>query len=241
MPTMNLSYVQFPSGTEVPDTTPTTEPLTPKSTVFLSTSKYLYATGTPPPEFVFVFWVINGALHTNAIAKFAAPNDSSAFNAQAWYLPVGGNGGTGVATWAFSLNKSAVISGTTPIASVTPAGAWSGSPSTTVSTTTSASPVVITAESLIAPDGKFKSWLQLYGNGTISGSALTVPASGASADVAFFGIPVPDPCQTYRAQLAALSPGDFLTIAAYEAAVRALSAELLACEKANGEIAITTP
>jgi hypothetical protein len=124
----------------------------------------------------------------------------------------------------------------TPIASVAPSGAWSGPPSTTASTTTGSSPVAITALSLISGYGLFHSWLQI-GNGSVSKNVLTVPANGASLAIAFFGIPVPDPCQSLRNQLAALNPADFPTEAAYKAAAEALAGEVRACEEKWGEIA----
>lgn len=234
MSTMKLSFVQFSSGVPVPTTTPTTEKLSPKSTAVLIAPKYLYAPGPPALQFQFEFWVINGGLDTDEVASFEVP--SADFDATAWYLQIGGNGdGTGVTTWAFSVNKNEVIPGATPIASVSVSGAWPGPPSTTVSTTISSSPVGINALSLLPPYGKFMEWFQLYGNGTISGSTLTVPAKGASAAIAFYGIPVPDPCQTIRDQIAALSPGDFPTLAAYKAALAALGKQLSDCEKAYGE------
>ena len=121
----------------------------------------------------------------------------------------------------------------TPIATVTPAGAWSGSPSTTVSTTTSSAPVVISAKGLIDGFGEFTAWLAF--GGTVSGNVLTVAAQASSLALATFGIPQPDPCGLLRAQRDGLSPGDFPTIAAYRRALAAANARLHACEKLHGE------
>ena len=110
-------------------------------------------------------------------------------------------------TYPFFRNGHKPIPGT-PISSVNPSAAWSGPPSTTVSTTTGSGSVAITALAKMAPYGLFLKWLQ-FENGSISDDVLTVPASGAFLAIAFFGIAIPDPCQSIRTQMENLNPGDF--------------------------------
>ncbi len=93
----------------------------------------------------------------------------------------------------------------------------------------------ITAIANMPSYGLFLKWLQ-FGDGSIASPVLTVPASGASLAIAYFDIPIPDPCQSIRTELDSLSPADLPTPAAYEAAVKALARELLACEQKNGEV-----
>ena len=63
-----------------------------------------------------------------------------------------------------------------------------------------------------------------------------MPANSSSYAIGFFGITVPDPCQSYRDDLDNLNPGDFLNLAAYQRARQYLLGQLLACERQNGEI-----
>jgi hypothetical protein len=105
-----------------------------------------------------------------------------------------------------------------------------------VSTTASSQPVTITAAKLIAGAGRFGSWLQLSGDGTVSGATLTVPAGGSSVAVAFYSIPVPDPCQPIRDQLAYLSPQDFATLTEYDRAAAYFQRQLKECEQKYGEL-----
>jgi hypothetical protein len=227
MPNMSLSYKQFPDGTVLQDMG--TIPVTSGASVSLSAFP---AFTEKAVTYGFLFWDTEVSVSSDSSVTFTAPGTD--FAVDAWYVEEGGGGGgTGVTTWAFSRNQHQVIPGT-PISSVNISGAWSGPPSTTVSTTTSTRPVEITAVAKIVPYGLFLKWLQ-FGNGSISAAVLTVPASGAAWAVAFFGIPEPDPCQTFRDQMASLSPGDFPTPAAYQAALRALAKELLACEEKYGE------
>jgi hypothetical protein len=228
MSSMSLSLKLFPDGTVLQDLG--SIPVTGGGSVTLSAFPTITLSGV---TYGFLFWDTEASVSSDASVTFHAPG--SDFAADAWYIAEGGGpGGTGVGAYAFSRNEHKVIPGT-PIGSVTPAGAWSGPPSTSVSTTTSPNPVQITALAEIAPYGLFLKWLQ-FGNGTASGSVLTVPSGGASTAIAFFGIPDPDPCQPIRDQLENLSPADFPTLAAYQAALRALAKELLACEKKYGEI-----
>jgi hypothetical protein len=65
---------------------------------------------------------------------------------------------------------------------------------------------------------------------------LTVPANGTSFAIGFYAIAVPDPCADDRAELDNLSPGDFLTLAAYQKANAYLTSQVLTCERQWGEI-----
>jgi hypothetical protein len=233
---MVVTLRAFPSGTPIPHTLAGTVQLQPGSAVSLSAPLQVFGPGTPQPTYGFLFWNITSDVRTTPLLTFTAPTDSSTIHVTAWYILQGGGccGGSGVSTYAFSLNNDQVISGT-PIASVTPTTAWAGPPSTTVSTTTSASPVAITARPLIGGSGLFRSWLQ-FGNGSVASSVLTVPASGASFAIAFYGIPVPDPCDGLRTDLDNLSPGDFPNLQAYQRARQQLLAQVLTCERRYGEI-----
>jgi hypothetical protein len=212
-------------------------PVAKATTVSLSAPTIFYEAAL---KYSFMFWDADASVGSTPALTFKTPNDDSTFAVDAWFIESnGGNGSPGVTTWAFSLNQDKTVSNT-PIASVTPSGAWSGSPSTTVSTTSSSSPVAITASSLIAGDGVFNSWLQ-FGTGSISKNVLTVPAKGSSLAIAFFGIPVPDPCLSIRNQLANLNPSDFPNLAAYKAALMALGKELQICEEKWGESVTPLP
>jgi hypothetical protein len=244
MPTINIRYVVFSSGATVPGTATSTIQVAPGSQVVLSAANNIFVPGNPPAlGFGFSFWIFNGAVLATASASFTAPDDDSTYIATAWYSQTGvcpplspSPSKEIVTTSAFSVNDQKPISGT-PIESVTPAGTWAGPPSTSVSTAVSgAAEVVITAEPLIVGFGKFISpWLQLGGDGIVNGSALTVPSGGNSSAIAFYGIPVPDPCAGLRTALEDLSPGDFNSPAAYVAAVKEATEQLRVCEQANGE------
>jgi hypothetical protein len=185
------------------------------------------------PGFTFEFWNADAAKYITPTATFSAPTDNSDFSASAWYFEDVGGPAPLVTTYAFSLNKNQVLAGKTPIASVTPAAAWTGPPSTTVPTTTSA--VAITAATVIGGFGRFASWIQV-GKGTIAGRTLNVPLMGGSQAIAFYGVPVPDPCAALRSELSNLSPADFPTIQDFEAALRKLTQQVISCEQAYGEL-----
>jgi hypothetical protein len=137
-----------------------------------------------------------------------------------------------VTTVAFSTDRDEVIADT-PIASVTPSGAWAGPPSTIVSTTTSADPVVITARALIDGFGEFASWLTFGGNA--SGRTLTVLAQASALAIVSYGIPQPDPCADLRVTRDGLNPGDFPSREAFERALAAANRRLHECERQHGE------
>jgi hypothetical protein len=242
MATMNLSYRDFVTGDPIPDTPSASVALAGGSKETLDAPYELSGAGT---TYAFIFWnvdatltplqLVGGKPNAEQEVTFTAPSDDSTFDGTAWYIPTGGGGGggTGGSVWAFSLNKDERLTNS-PIGTINPAAAKTGPNS--FSTTSSSSPVVVTAPKLIGGDGLFRSWLQFSGDGSVGGATLTVPADGSTASIAFFGIPVPDPCESIRVELDNLSPGDFPTLAAYEAARRALSAELHACMVKYGEL-----
>ena len=242
MATMNLSYRDFVTGNPIPGTPSDTLSLAGGSSDTLDAPYRLTAGGH---GYAFLFWNVdatlttvqlkNGSPNPDQKVTFTAPTDGSTFDGTAWYIQTGGGGGggTGGSVWAFSLNKDERVPNS-PIGTINPASAQTGPNS--FSTTSSSSPVVVTAPKLIGGDGLFKSWLQFGGDGSIGGAVLTVPSSGSTASIAFYGIPVPDPCEGVRQDLDNLSPGDFPTLAAYQAARRALTGQLLACERKYGEL-----
>lgn len=231
-PTITLASRSFPSGNVIPSQLTGTlhpQPGAPQTLTAPDLS----------PNYAFLFWNLTTDVQTTPSVTFNAPTDSSSILVTAWYVAVSPCtqpclSGTGVSTYAFSLNNDAVIPAT-PIASVTPAGAWAGGTATSVSTTTSQTSVAISARTSIGGDGLFHNWLN-FGSGSVASSTLTVPYQGASTAVAFFGIPVPDPCASIRTQLDNLNPGDFPTLLAYQRALRQLTSQLRACELQYGEI-----
>jgi hypothetical protein len=245
MATMNLSYRDFVTGKPIPDTPSASISLAGGGSETLDAPYRLAAAGQ---TYAFIFWNVDATLTAlqrtggtpdpEQKVTFTAPSDDSTFDGTAWYIATGGGGGgggTGGSVWAFSLNRDQRLT-SSPIGTINPAAAKTGPNS--FSTTSSSSPVVVTAPRLIAGDGLFRSWLQFGGDGSIGGAKLTVPVQGSTASIAFFGIPVPDPCESIRVDLENLSPGDFRTPAEYEAARRALAAELRACEVKYGELGL---
>jgi hypothetical protein len=242
MATMNLSYRDFFTGNPIPETPSASVTLADGSSETLDAPYRLAAAGH---TYAFIFWNVdasltavqltNGRPNPEQEVTFTAPSDDSTFDGTAWYIQTGGGGGggTGGSVWAFSLNKDQRLTNS-PIGTINPTSAKTGPNS--FSTTSSPSPVVVTAPRLIGGDGLFKSWLQFVGDGSIGGAKLTVPAKGSTASIAFFGIPVPDPCDSIRVDLENLNPGDFRTPAEFQAARRALTAELHACEVKFGEL-----
>ncbi len=121
-----------------------------------------------PYKYGFLFWNAPGiAPTTNKKVQFYAPSGSEA---TAWYA--GEFGDPGILVSAFSDGGNHVLA-ETPIKSVSPAAAWSGNGGS-VSNATEA---VITAKNSLSsdPGETFEEWLQ-FGDGTISGPTLTVPA-----------------------------------------------------------------
>jgi hypothetical protein len=233
--TMTLSFRNLADGSFVPGTTSGVFQLTDGAPQALTAP--LNVPGTPN-NYLFVFWVADfqvfpvqdsgGTPEPQQTINFNAPAEQ-AFAATAWYLPDVG-GPAGVEAWAFSVNQDTTLP-ESPFGSVMPATAQEGA--NTVSTS---QPVVITAADVIAGFGRFSSWLQLSGDGTVNGATLTVPAGGSSVAVAFYSIPVPDPCQGIRDELESLSPGDFGTLGEYERAAAYFRAQLKECEEKYGEL-----
>ena len=235
--TMVLSFKQFPSGDPVPNALAATIPVAEGGSVTLTAPAQVFGSSSSGPSFGFAFWNAGAAIAATPTTTFTAPGGT--FDATAWYFPEGGPGGPGgqpaVSTFAFSTNQDKVLAGTTPIASVTPSGAWAGPPATAVSTTTSPSPVAITASPLIAGSGLFKTWLT-FGAGSATGKVLTVPANGSSIAIAFYALPSPDPCLPFVNELNTTSPSDFpKSFGTYENFVHSVEAQLQACRLANGE------
>jgi hypothetical protein len=94
-----------------------------------------------------------------------------------------------------------VIPNTTPIQSVTN-GTWAGGSSTVVYTTGTAPVTIDAVVPTIHYNGRFMDWEDIgLTLGLIPGSALTVAAGSSEWGIAFYGIPVPDPCETIRLEL----------------------------------------
>lgn len=225
--TMYLSSRVYPSRDLVPGTSVDTVASTPGGPVHLVAPVY---TG-----YALLFWHVPRTLTTSSTVDFTVP-DAQSFYATAWYVATGCQGcpppAPAVTTVAFSNDRDEVIAAT-PIASVNPASAWAGSPSTVVSTAGSA-PVAITAQPLLDGSGEFVSWLSLSGIAA-SGRTLTEPSLASDTALALFAIPSPDPCAALRTTRDNLDPGDFSTPDAYRRALASLNAQLHACEKAHGE------
>jgi hypothetical protein len=232
---MTLSCRNIVDGTSVPG---------PESGVFQLTdgapqtlTAPLIVPGTPH-NYLFDFWIADfdvfplqetgGIPDPQQTITITAP-PGQAFAATAWYRP-DTPGPPGVLAWAFSVNQDTTLP-VSPFGSVVPATAQKDAH--TVSTS---QPVAITATALIAGAGRFSSWLQLSGDGAVNGATLTVPAGGSSVAVAFYSIPVPDPCQQIRDQLEYLSPGDFDTLTEYERAAAYFRGQLKECEQKYGEL-----
>ena len=236
--TMTLSFRILPDGTYLPGTTSGVFQLTDGAPQTLTAP--LTIPGTPH-GYCFDFWIADfdvfpvqqasGSPEPQQTINVTAPA-GQAFAATAWYRPCAG-GPPGVLAWAFSVNQDTTLP-QSPFGSVVPATAHKDANS--ASTTASSQPVVITAARLITGAGRFGSWLQLSGDGTVNGATLTVPAGGSSVAVAFYSIPVPDPCQPIRDQLEYLSPADFDTLTEYERATAYFQGQLKECEQKYGEL-----
>ena len=235
---MTLSFRILPDRTPVPGTTTGVVQLTDGAPQTLTAP--LTIPGTPH-GYCLDFWIADfdvfpvqeagGVPDPQQTINITAPT-GQAFAATAWYRP-DVPGPPGVLAWAFSVNQDTTLP-QSPFGTVTPATAQNDA--NTASTTASSQPTVITAAALITGAGRFSSWLQLSGDGTVHGATLTVPAGGSSVAVAFYSIPVPDPCQAIRDQLAYLHPAAFDTPTEYEHAAAYFRGQLKQCEQKYGEL-----
>jgi hypothetical protein len=236
--TMTLSSRILPDGTSVPGTTSGVFQLTDGAPQALTAP--LTIPGTTH-GYRFDFWIADfdvfpaqqasGGPAPQQTINFTAPA-GQAFAATAWYRP-DVPGPPGVLAWAFSVNQDTTLPAS-PLGPVAPATAQNDAH--TASTTASSQPVIITAAALITGAGRFGTWLQLCGNGTVHGATLTVPAGGSSVAVAFYSIPVPDPCQPIRDQLDYLHPEAFDTPTEYDHAAAYFQRQLKECEQKYGEL-----
>ncbi len=211
--TVVLGSRVFTSGTAVPGGLAGSIPVSGGASITLRAPAYLYQPATPPATggtvYEFIFWDVNSILVTTAKAKIATPAGGGVVGAVAWYLPVcavgpcGGSGPTAVATWAFSLTADKVLAGT-PIASVTPASAWT-SPGTSVSTATAVDIAAAFCFGTCTTTSwtTFSSWFAFGGAGsvTITGGDLKVAAGASPYAIAFYRHgsyhPIPTPCPGY--------------------------------------------
>src|SRR5579863_2262569 len=138
---LSFKYRQFPSGNQLENLGDFV--VSPGSLINVTAPATLILPDPMHPpsgelHYAFLFWNIVGGIVTTASASGTAPSSDSF--ATAWYIPTGpGNGGAGVATFAFSDGGDQVVNAT-PIASVTPAAAWAGGNATGVSTTNTTDP-----------------------------------------------------------------------------------------------------
>lgn len=194
---LTVSALSFPSGAPLPEGI---------ASVVVPEGGCGVASVTADPSFVdasgnlyeFMFWNIDATPYAGEEVNFQTLC-TSASTATAWFLVTGPGGGSPqVDTWAFSLNHNGVIPNTTPIQSVTN-GTWAEG--STVVYTTGTAPVSITAIPKIAGYGRFTDWQQVPDSPLQSGSTLTFKAGSSAWEIAFYGIPVPDPCETLRVEL----------------------------------------
>jgi len=163
--------------------TPPTIQHASKNKSWVDTSKTPNVTHT----YEFLWWNVNGGLDFNRKVGDNLPGSTFL---TAWYIETGGGGpcapNCSVTTYAFSITEDEVVSGTTPIASVTPPGLWTA-PSTIVSTTTTSSSIVITARDTIpvppktVPPEKFQYWLGLPPPGTTPPPDVSFTVSAGSS------------------------------------------------------------
>jgi len=237
MPTMTLTYRKFPSGEVLEKIGTFMVPKKTKEGPLPAPNPFEHRKNT----YVFQFWVAVASPSFDSDLTFTTPDDNSSFAVDAWYLEKGGNGPPPpvVTTYAFKLNPPHGVFPDTPIASVTDgSGAWSGPPSTTVNTNTSKNPVKIFALDKITGYGLYNSWFQSCSKGTTVDNKkrlLEVPSNGYGFAIAFYGIPVPDPCQGAREAYENYVPDPGTPPNVVHAERLTLWGKLNACEVTNGE------
>jgi hypothetical protein len=197
--TMDLAAMQFPSGGVISAGTSGTVPVTPGSTVDLTTPATLPDSADAQDQYQFMFWDVDGTISTTATTSFTAPTAGTTFDAYAWYRLTGPSTCTGscppeLATWAFSAPENELLSGT-PIQSAT--SGWTAG-SQYVLTADAPS---VTALSHFAPPGTplkeqllyppFIKWQSFFGTGVttsgVGGITLNVPANQSPWAIAFYG------------------------------------------------------
>lgn len=189
MPTLVRSNRLFPSHTQIGSFIETI-PVTAGTSITFTADQYLVVPDPMNPgqflQYSFLFWNAVASLGSGLTTTLTMPATDAV--ATAWYLQVGGGGGTPhVATFAFS-NELDIVVPETPIASVVPSSAWAGGNATNVATSQA---VQITAKSSVAgtpPGASFDSWFQ-FGSGMPSGDVLSVPAGGSSYAIASYRVP----------------------------------------------------
>ncbi|MBV8172138.1 MAG: hypothetical protein JO219_09420 [Candidatus Eremiobacteraeota bacterium] len=173
----------------------------------------------PKGTFAFLFWDVQGRLHTTPGVTIKTYKGEPAFNATAWYLfqpachtPPCGGGEPNVRTLGFQVDKNEKLPGT-PIASVSPStNAWK-TPQTVVYTNASA--VTITATNPV----DFIYWKIFPPNPavTVKSTVLSAPQNAeVLLAIAFYG---PNPCH----QISPPAPGELgpgASAAAYQAAAK---------------------
>jgi hypothetical protein len=128
-----------------------------------------------------LFWNVKGAVNAQP-SQTIADVGSSAFSASAWFIPTGGPGGPGgppaVSLLTFSIGDDKFL-GSSPVQSVTPAGALSG---TTVDTTGGS--VSVNALDALASE-TFQAWT-LFCAGSAFGDVLDLPQNAAGFAMASY-------------------------------------------------------
>jgi hypothetical protein len=197
--TMDLAAMQFPSGGPISGATSGSIPVTPGSTVNLTTPATLPDSADSQDQYQFLFWDVDGTLETTESTSFTAPGAGTTFDAYAWYRLTGPSTCSGscppaLATWAFSAPENEVLSGT-PIQSAT-SGWTPGSqdvltadaPSVTALQHFAPSYISLKQQLLYPP---FIKWLTFFGSGLttsgVDGITLNVPANESPWAIAVYG------------------------------------------------------
>jgi hypothetical protein len=197
--TMDFAAMQFPSGGAITSGTSGSVPVTPGSTVTLTTPATLPDAADSLDQFQFMFWDVDGTVSTTASTSFTAPVAGTTFDAYAWYRLTGPGTCTGscpptLTTWAFSAPENEVLSGT-PIQSAT-SGWTAGSQDVLTADAPSvtalrnfAPPGTPLKEQLLYPP--FIQWVSFFGTGVtrsgVDGITLNVPANESPWAIAVYG------------------------------------------------------
>ncbi len=157
--TVQLGTQEFPANVPVPGGQAGVIEVKPGSTLNLTAPAYIYVPATasdPSPQFwQFAFWDTgatpafptagHGKAAQSTTVKFTAPS-AGTFDATAWYLPYGGGCPLGqtcptaVTAAVFNESQDKPVPGLNPIATVTPASAWTDG--TAIVSTNGVSPTI---------------------------------------------------------------------------------------------------